>query len=558
MALSTAGIVGTDGVTPVYDPSGRWTIWALAEVYTGGPGSNRYVPKVNDYVIDYDTYTTYIVISVDPTTLVPVMEIKLPNNMNLALSQTDVLFGVGPGTQADTYRVYLDKSVTPYILAVDQRLHVGGTMCKYAKIFRGSDLSGTGKVVSQVFDSSGNFVSENVPLELVAIDSHVNYSIKTVSVCYTNEDMPDGEVVTVVFYNDAGNVVSKRQLLVENTSFIRSVNASRKYISDISLESPFLSPTDNTLLEYPLNVPVNALNLYGIINYSDGSKTKMPVDGTKFRMLGVDQYVSTIVGQKLDLVLSYSLGLNESCYGAVTSDGKYVTEPYSLVTINPNNVYLVKLFGYPVWMGDAIGYQMKWFLFNLDRNVWFDVTGWVKFDPSTGPFDPKLIGVLQRKTVTLNLRDVSNTFKPYIHVQSVDIVLQNTPTENASSWTVSQETNSARPAYGQGIIAKRSRPYMNIITVDSGFADQATWLSNVYGNTYPLIDTAKETAPPVPTHFTVVVNGKDQYTAPISEWNQPLNVGVSLNEFDTVFLRFTRVVGSTSLQLSMAGIIVAY
>jgi hypothetical protein len=210
--------------------------------------------------------------------------------------------------------------VTPHVLAVDIRLKVAGTMASYAKIFKGSDLTESGNVISRVYDSNGNFISENIPLELVAIDSHNNYSIKTIKVCHTNEHLLDGEIVTAVIYGDNGHVVSKRQLLVENTSFIRSVDASAKYISHISVESAFISPTFDHIIEFPLNIPLNALNLMGVVHYSDGSTLKLPVDGSKFRMFGLEQYVSSIVGQTVDLVLSYALAPNEIAYTGVSTD----------------------------------------------------------------------------------------------------------------------------------------------------------------------------------------------------------------------------------------------
>lgn len=328
-------VVGTDGVVPVYNPNARWTIFGINDVYMGEEGTSKHVPKINDYVIDPATYTTYRVEALDPVTLIPTLKEIRPANMSYTLSETDVLFGVGPGTQADTYRVYLDKSTLPYTLAVDARLKVGGTLTNYAKIFKGSTIGEDGKVISKMYDSNGNFVSENVPLELIALDSHINHSIKAVPPCYTTEDLQDGEIVTAVFYNSLNGVVSKRQLLVENTSFIRSIDSSRKYVTHISLECPFMSPTLDHVIEFPLNIPLNALNLTGIVHYSDGSTMSLPVDGTKFRMYGLDQYVSSIVGQKVELVLSYTLSANETSYAGVGVEASYVTEPYDLVTIDP-------------------------------------------------------------------------------------------------------------------------------------------------------------------------------------------------------------------------------
>lgn len=126
--ISLLGVVGIDGVVPIYDPDARWCWWSINEIFREGtPGQGRYVPKVDDYVIDPDTFTTWKVTSLDNDTLYPTMVQIRPANMSFSISETDVLFGVGPGTQSDTYRAYLDKSVTPYVLNVDRRLKIGGT-----------------------------------------------------------------------------------------------------------------------------------------------------------------------------------------------------------------------------------------------------------------------------------------------------------------------------------------------------------------------------------------------------------------------------------------------
>lgn len=546
-------VVGTDGNSPIYQPDGRWCWWSIAEVYTGVAGLHKYVPKVLDFVIDPSNYTVYRVEHLDPVTLIPTLLEIRPANMSFSISETDVLFGVGPGTQSDTYRVYIDTSVLPHILAVDIRLKVGGSMASYAKIFKGADLGDTGHVISKVYDNSGNFISENVPLELVAIDSHVNYSIKTISVCHAIEDLVDGEIVTAVIYNDNGHVVSKRQLLVENTSFIRSLNVSQKFVSHISIETPFISPTLDHVIEFPLNIPLNALNIMGLVHYSNGDILRLPVDGTKFRMYGLEQYLSTIVGQKVDLVLSYGLSVEEVAYGGVTSDGHFITEPYSLETINPNNSYTVKLFGYPKWIDDSVGYIMQWWLFNLDRNVFFDVTPYVKWAENTGAFDPKGYGYMQRKAVSINLRDISGSFKPFVHTQLVEIVLNGRPNDLENPWTVSHESVSNRPSYGASLFAKK----VNNTTVNIGanISEFVDWKQKVYLQAYPLLDRTIEINPPSPTHFVLTYAGTSiEYL--ITDWNVDLNLGINLPQYSTVSIRFVKRTASGDMQLGISCMIV--
>lgn len=546
-------VVGTDGVVPVYNPNARWAIFSIDDVYMGEEGNGKHVPKIYDYVLEPQTYTMFIVQALDPVTLIPTLKEIRPANMSYTLSETDVLFGVGPGTQADTYRVYLDKSTLPYTLAVDARLHVAGSLTNYAKIFKGSTISEEGKVISKMYDSSGNFVSENIPLELAALDSHINHSIKVIPPCYTTEDLTDGEIVTAVFYNSLNGVVSKRQLLVENTSFIRAIDSSRKYVTHISLECPFMSPTLDHVIEFPLNVPLNALNLTGVVHYSDGSTMKLPVDGTKFRMYGLDQYVSSIVGQKIELVLSYSLSANETSYAGVGVEGNYVTEPYDLVTIDPNGSYTVKLYGYPVWIDEASGYTMKWWMMNLDRTMMYDVTTYVKWSTTTGPFNPKAYGVLQRKNVSINLRDISGAFKPFVHTQVIDIVLNAPPDAYNVPWLVSHESVVTRPMYGDGLFAKIKSG--SIVNLSSDIETYEEWLTRVYEATYPLMNPRTEIVTIKPTHFVIVKNN-GSIDFPISDWNKDINAGVGVTAYNNLYIKFVKRTSTGDISLSMAAMMI--
>jgi hypothetical protein len=332
-------------------------------------------------------------------------------------------------------------------------------MAKYAKIFRGVDAKDPANIISRLYDASGAFITDIVPLELVAIDSVVNYAIKTVAVCHTNTSLLNGELAMVVCYNDEGHVISKRQLLVENTSFIRSLSAPQRYISHISLECPFLSATEDRVISFPLNVPVSALNPIGVVHYSNGDTARLPVDGSKFSLYGLDQYLSTIIGQKYDLVLAYRLSANEVTYHATSGDNKYLTEPYQIQTINPNHSYTVKLLVFPVYISNYVGYRLQWYLYTLDRNVMFDVTELVQLSEATGVFDPAGYGYIQHKTVSINLRDVSSAFKPFVHVQSVDIVLKHPPNGLSTPWTVLTEPGTGLPHYGdQTFLVRQFNP----------------------------------------------------------------------------------------------------
>ncbi|HEY9663902.1 MAG TPA: hypothetical protein V6C65_36090, partial [Allocoleopsis sp.] len=311
MTTSTNGVAGTDGIVPVYDPDETFRIWSLTEIYTGDQGQDRYVPKVKDLVVDVDAFLWYRVTQLDQTTLIPHLDPIAGPLPNQSINQDDLLLGVGPGTISDTYRVYIDKSVMPHVMTVDKRLRYFGTMATTVKIFRGSDLTGNSKVISAMYNQSGALLGQAIPLELAATENFTNKAVKAIPSCYTTEDIPDGEILTVISYADDGHVVAKCQLLAENTAFIPTSDSAVKYITGISLESPFLSSADPTLLQYPMNVPLIGLSLVGVVHYSDGSALRIPVDQTKFSIFGFNSFVASIVGQTLPLTLCYNLSPGE-------------------------------------------------------------------------------------------------------------------------------------------------------------------------------------------------------------------------------------------------------
>ncbi len=545
--MPTPPITGSDGIVPVYDPQSPWKIWGYHEIYLGLEGENRYVPKVSDYVVNAPTYTTYIVESLDPITLIPTLREIRPDNMSLGFNENDLLFGVGPGTPADTYRLYIDKTVTPFKVNVEHRLSIKGSMCEYYKLFKGP-VTGN-HVISRLYDNSGNFISENIPLELAALDNMTNYSVKVPMTCSTNEDLLEDEIVTFVAYADDGHVVSQRQLLVTNTSFIRSVNSSAKYVSHISLECPFISPTLDHILEFPINVPMNALNVIGVVHYTDGSVAKFPANGVKFDLFGLDDYVATIIGQEISLVLRYTLSENEHAITGVSTDGHYVTEPYALRTVNANNSYTVKLFGYPVWIDVNSGYQMEFWLYNLDRNTIFNVTSFVMFDSNTGAFNPKGYGILQRKSISINLRDVSGSFKPYTHVQLVDITLYGDPNNFATPWTVNHVSSDSITPYGVELYANKIA--IQTINVSSGIEDYDEWKERLFDTIEPLRDRSLELNVPNPTHITVVYSSFE-VTLPIANWNDNIVTGINVALFSSVKVKFIKRTISGDLQLGIA------
>ena len=548
--MTSSVITGIDGLSPVYDPEGLWKTWAYDEIFFGPdhPAAHRFVPKPLDYVRDPETYTTWIVDHIDPVTLIPTLREIKPAGWSYALTKEDMIFGVGPSAQMDTYRAFLNDSVFPHTMSLDPRFMPKGTMSSYCKVFMGTDTTPEGEVLSKMYDATGNFISSAVPLEMVALDSHTNYAVKIVKRFNITKKLVNAERVTAVIYADDGHVVERRQFLVENTDVIADVSASTKYISEISLESLWLSQSSPDQFDYPLNIPMDALNVVGVVTYSDGSTKKYPVDGSRFALLGLEGRLSTIIGQPHELVLRYRMGNQELAYASTGVNGRYITKPYRIVTTNPNNSIAVKLFGYPFWEGESIGYKMRWFLLNLNRNVKFEVTEFVRFTENTGSYDPKLYGYLQQKSVSINLRDVSPSFIPYVHTQVVDIYLHD-PADNVpdANWTVSTETPNAI-VFGNQVWGNKKA---NKVLFRADHADFESWLNAFYYNTLPLIDPTREARPLVPTHFAVTY-GTTETEWPIADWDKELSIGASISSKTTATIRFFKRTVAGDLHLSYA------
>lgn len=559
-SLSPAPVQGLDNAAPLYNPNGRWQIWNMDEIYLGQNGQGKYVPKVKDliYEIAGRQVSPWIVQSIDPVTYVPVLVAQDFSNITNTFNETDYLLGVGPSTQSDTYRVYIDKSVSPYRLNVDRRCYIG--TADYCKIFKGSNLSNDGIVISGIFDEFNVLQTENIPCVLVATNTLTNNAIKVVGDGYTIFDLPDGEVVVAVFYSSNGAVISKRQLLVENTGFVRQTDANKKYVSSIELDTPFLSTINSNVIEYPINVPLTSANLVGVVNYSDGSRVLLPIDGNKFSLFGLENYTPTILGQSSDsngLVLKYRLDNGEEALDVHVGTDKFISKIYQIKTIASNGQYSVKLFAYPMWVNDATGYTLKWFMYDLDRVSSYDVTANVIINSNVSSYNPKLYGTKQTLSVSINLRSVNGSYNDFNHVQILDVTLNKPGTgrpnvDSIPNWLV-KSVSSESNVFGNNVYSTYKQVSLTeyTIRVGAGFTNLPDWLNGLYILTSPLYDNNVEIAPLTPTHFIIVINGVE-FVNPISSWNSQILVNQTVVNNSTIIIKFIRRLANNDLELSVA------
>lgn len=544
---NAVGIVGVDGYTPIYQPDARWAIWNLEEIYRGGVGQNKYIPKVNDWVIEPQTATIYIVVSLDDVTFIPDLSlVKLGTSIQYDIK--DVLLGPGD----DAFRAYVDKSLNPYTLSIDSMLHVFGSDNSVARIYRGTEIDNT-KIASRLYDNNGNFVSYDIPLELVGFNTHDNYAIKSVKTCNTLMDLQDGEILTVVIFDNAGKVLSKRGVIVEVTTYVARAYYEQKYITNIYLKSPFISNINPETIDYPVNLPITSFNPIAVIQYNDASTVEMPIDGNKFNLYGLEAFTSSIIGHKVPLVLSYRLDANEATSGGLTSDYKYITKPYTLKVSNPNTSYDVKLYVYPVWVESISRYRLKAYLTNLDRNIVLDVTPFLTVANNSPVFNDSLYGVTQRITFRVNLKDVSSIFNYFIYTQVVDIILR-APVNDLSHqtpWEVGLNVPSTIPNYGTNTIAIRNTMIPTKVRVGEGFTDKNDWLNKVYTRSQPITNPVIENNPPTPTHFKVIYNN-EEVIKEVDFYAEDITFANTVNLYDSLYIVFMKQTAQGFLNLSVA------
>lgn len=545
---SAVGIVGTDGHTPIYQPGIRW-FWGLHELYRGEEGKNKYVGEINNVVMEPETGRLFRIARVDPVTLIPTLEPMAPLK--------DVSIEEITTTSNDNFRLYFDRSISPYTLAVDAMVKIHSSSASFARIYRGNFIEDT-EVISRRYNNSGEFIGVDIPLEMVAYNSHDNFAIKAVPTCNTQEELVDGEAAIVAVYDVNSKLISRIRCVCEETTFVAQAFAEQKFITNIYMRSAFINDTNSSQISYPVNLPAPSFSPVGVVQYNDGSKIEYPVDGDKFTLFGMDQFVSTIIGHRVPLVLQYRMAAHETGLASVRVENQhFITRPYELIVSSPNTSYNAKLYVYPVWVDQITGYHYKVFLMNLDRNVIFEVTDLVSLAANSPAFNPHGYGITQRLIFTIDLSRVSSIFSSFLHVQSVDILLRSTPLEETSQtvWEVASQVPTPTPYYGKNLRAKLDNITRTKVLIDNNFVTTTDFINEVYKLTNPLFNPMNETAAPLPTHMEIH-HGNERIMMGINDYKDTIVFSHALSPYTNIDITFLRLTPSGYLKLSVASMIV--
>lgn len=546
---STTGIVG------IPNPTRRFTPWFIEEVFGAGTApTNTHIINVNDLVIDYDNLILYRCVAVSNTGIPSLEPVFFTGGKGMTVEET--ILGTGPGLASEGYRLYVNPKLIPSPFNLDNRVLFLGSEVTRFKVFKGVDITNKGRVISGVFNSANRLVSEDIPLEAVVIPNIQNNTYKVAKGGFLTEQVDDGEVLTIVTYNNAGAIQSRFMVLAVNTEFVRNIDASKKQVTNISIITPYLNANDKLLIEFPLSMVAQSGGFMGQVTYNDGTTVTYPVDGTKFSLFGFDTFVSSRLGDTCPLVLNYNL--SETEYGNnVKTQGtrRFISQPYKIKTVESDNRYSVRLYVTPIWDFAKLQWKLEYWLYSLERTAPINVTNFIEYKAGTDPFNGKEFGNAQELSVALNLDNLGPSYSYFRHTETFSITMLRPVVDTlVSSYYVLQYDGDSVIA-GKTVALISGENGNRTLDLSNGAPSVSILLNQWYFASQPLIYPFNEDNPPPPTHARIVINDWER-EIPISDLIRPLTgVNVPVVNGTTVTVEFLHITQTTRLYLSRVALI---
>lgn len=539
---------------PIIDLNRGFTVWGEHQIYTGPNGAGQQCPNVDDKVWSW-THGDMRVLSLNVDTGISVIEPWYRPVNNADSDGLDILLGNGGHSPEEYYLLHVDNSVRPATLTPDAKLRMYRKDADHVKYVLGYYDEQTEIVISKQYDGSGNYVSDKVPLEILQADEPNTVTVVTPVRAHTTHTLLQGQIVTCIAYNEQSGEISTTKLTVNITAlFAKGLNSAR-YVVGIALKSPWMRD-DSNILDIPVNLPVSSMGLMGEVTYNNGDKVQHPIDGTRFSLYGLDNYIASVPDYNHTLILSYQFDANEVSTTQSSTDSLHETKGYTIHTLPAKHEYNLKLYVYPHWDGN--GWVLRYYLANLSRSQIVEVTDLVQYGSgSTSSFNPTLWGIEQTFTASIRLDEVDASFSAYRHVQSFKVVLFGTPKiSNNASWMVHYQ-DGGDDAYGESLNAEQRLVTVNdyAFKIGSGAATQDGWLAKAYRDIVPLYDREVESSAPNPTHFDVVV-GTERKRYEISMWNETLNFETNLYTGALLPIIWIMETEHQDLHLGMSGLMV--
>ena len=378
---------------------------------------------------------------------------------------------------------------------------------------------------------------------------------------YTNKKLPNGQLVSVVVYNQAGSPIDIARMLVHNTNIVRHPEDSLKRIHSIEAINPYLSEVQPNTFYVPINATSGQLTMMAKVTYDDGTYSILPVgdetSNSKFKMLGLKHWSPTIAGvpQELSLVYQPTPQSEYAYLQGETANGS-IEEAYRIVGMPADPARSLKLFVFPSWVSDLAGYKLEYWLYDLARAVSYRVpSGAVELSETSPAFDPFNYTATQYLDFGVRLGAVDGRYGAgERHYQRVLVQLLRSGGTRASNWRV-KFANSQKNWYGDNLTGNVSSAGAGLSTIDvsQGETTKEGWLTKVYYNADPLFDPQTEVVAPEPTHFLLVTKSRS-VEVPISQFKTAITFVNDLKEGETIYLKWIKRMTSGTLQLASTGL----
>lgn len=528
-------------------------VWHWDQIYFGPDPSKydntnsleRYVPNVKDIVMHPETGDW--IVSFISDVFIPTLRPRQVNVNNIDINDSIVIPSKSYNRRADV--LVVDTTQTPIRFYVNSRIWINGSQGSHFKIFRGTKIDEGGLSIGAVYNANGKIVSDSIELELVAFDRDVtNVAIRAPKTGYLRELPLQDDVVTIVVYAQDGTYLDSQVLVVSHENFIPSESATR-YISDIRLDTPYLSESEDTVIEVRRNMLLQSLGLFAVVSYNDGTESqRLPVGGNKVKLHGIEAFTASNDLQEIDVTLSYVLGLDEAASNTTGTLARHKTKDYTIRTLPSDAAYSVKLFVIPVWNATTSKWELRYKLYDLRRDTTRDVTDLVE-QSDTYAFNPNLYGQKQTIQVAINLKNIGPQYQHYRPVQMFYITLVR-PGESRNAPVYYLLSYGSNIQLGNNLMAnQRIVGGKNTIDLSCGFTTLEEWISGIYKN-IGVLYTGDTPAPPNPTSFRLKKYGTDSFIEILmADILHPIEVSGTWEQGSTTIVEFFAESGGDVLEL---------
>lgn len=530
--------------TEIIDKDRGWRIFGKPDLYSLEHRTG-FVPNPKDWIVDPDTNVVERVLTVNYA--VPSWETTVISGIP-TVNPDDIEGGHVP-LKSDKYRVYFDSTRNPATMMFHNSLTWNGPDIDAIRIFRGTDITDTGEILSGYL-KDGRLVN-SIPLRTISKDDSPTV-VKAPLPGVLLAPVKHGEAFSFVLYSDGAIAEIGRGLFI-STNLVMQQDTPSRTVLDIRLDSPFIVDDNGTVLTLPINLPLDSIPLSCIVRYNDGEK-RLNIDGSRVILNGLRNsgshdtyYIASNAGNELPLTLTYKLAKGEIFTGQnIVEDTIY--KEYTAVTEAVDGAYSMKLFVVPKWLNANQGYRLQFLLYNLTRGAVYDATAVCKLTGAV-VFDPTLYGVKQRLNVQCDISKVDPKFLAYIHAQSFTITLVNPGNERNTNFLLEYLPDGL--VYGENIWANYAYSNVNYTSVDisCGKSTKAEWLKALYDPSYPLFDRRNEEGPMEPTHIELHAGGK-VIVAPIDDWMSPKIFDYRITTDEVIVIRWLRRTPTDTLQLA--------